>query len=137
MPQRGMGEDAPDRFQAELSFAAHGMTITAAAAGIRLSLMMKGVQPGQADRAVKFRQYAVKVVYDIVSRVVHMAGVHADAGTRGIVDQRKNVRKLLKAAADLAALARHGFEQDDRIPGIGEGAVDRVRDLTDGNFRRL
>ena len=94
-------------------------------------------QPVEADDLVKGRQHAVNIPGDVVPGVGHVAGVQAYAH---LLRQRHPVQylpQLLKPAAHLAALARHGLQQHGGADVRRENGVERVGDLGDARLHPL
>ena len=87
---------------------------------------MDGLQPGKAENSVKLLQHPVQVVCHIIAAVGHVAGVQADSQLVRKLHQVQNGPKLLKAAAHLRALARHGFQQHRGVKLRGEDGVQVV-----------
>ena len=64
----------------------------------------------QSDDAVKFRQHPVQVIDNIVACTVDVAGIKADSQMAVQLRAVDDGFELLKAAANLRALAGHGFQ---------------------------
>ena len=62
-----------------------------------------------SNQSVELPDHTVKIVHNIIARIMNMAGVEAD--TEPVVFRHAVIDrgKLLKAFADLGALSRHGF----------------------------
>ena len=98
---------------------------------------MDGPEPLQADNAVELRQHAVQVSRDVVPGVPDVAGIQAHAHLLSQVHPVQNGPDLFKAAAHLAALARHGLQQhrgglvraEDGIEALGDEGDARLDPL--------
>ncbi len=76
--QRRMMHERAERIKADLAESDIGMAVLARAAHIARIIHMDGRDSLNADDTVKLCQQPIEIL-DIISGVVHMTGVHADA----------------------------------------------------------
>ena len=88
-------------------------------------------------RLVKAGQHAVQVACDVIACVVHMAGIQAYAHVIGKRHPVQDGPQLLKAAAHLAALARHGFQQHCGTHVLPQDGVEHGGDHFDARVNAL
>ena len=98
---------------------------------------MDGLEPIQTDNPVKLGNHAVQIVDDIVAAVGNVAGIKTYPQL--VVDGYTvdDGPKLLKAAADLAALAGHGFQQHRGGLLLGKDFVKHFGDVGNALFDPL
>lgn len=89
--------DNPDNsIKTERTLTDFGMTIFAACERVHTVIEMERLDAVETDEAIKFIQNAVKIIHDIVSGIVHMATVHADADLIFQNHAVYNTRKFLE-----------------------------------------
>ena len=112
------------------------MAVFVAGKGVLAVVQVQGVQPVQTNHPVKFRQYTVQVVHDVVAAVVDVTGVQTHAhvfASHGV----QNVPEFLKPSADLAALPRHGFQQHRHRIVVAQGVFQGGGNVIDSRLRPL
>ena len=72
-----MIHNAAEGFQPQAALSQTFVAVFVAGKGVLAVVQVQGVQPVKADHPVKFRQYAVQVIHDVVAAVVDVAGVQA------------------------------------------------------------
>ena len=108
-----------------------------AAAGVEAVVEVHGVQALEPDHAVKLREHTVKVAGDVIPRVPDVARVEADADVLRQLHAVNDGAQLLEAAADLAAFAGHGLEQDGRGHVGEEDLIEQRGDLLNARVDAL
>ena len=111
MPQPGVRNHPQDRFGPQRTATDDLVPILMAAHGIFGIIDMHGLQTFQTDHPVEFREDTVQVVHDIVSSIVHMAGVQANTQAAVILYTIQNGPELLETPANLRTLPGHGLQQ--------------------------
>ena len=79
MLQGRMVDDPHNRLQPDGSFADAGMAILAAGEGHQAVVQVNGIQLVQPDMPIKLLQHPIKIVHNVISRRIHVAGVEAHA----------------------------------------------------------
>ena len=130
-PQGRVVQNTPEHFQPQAALPELFMPVLMRAAGVFAVVQMQRLQSVKADHAVEFSQHAVQIVYNVVSRVRHMARIEADADLILKLHPLYDFRKLFKPASDLRSLARHRLKQYRRLLLRAENPVQRLRDLLD------
>ena len=74
-----MIHNAAEDFQPQAALSKAFMAVFVAGKGVLAVVQVQGVQPVQTNHPVKFRQYTVQVVHDVVAAVVDMTGVQTHA----------------------------------------------------------
>ena len=92
---------------------------------------VEDTEPVFADQTVKSIDNAVKIMYNVVSCIVYMAGVETDAQLIRMYHAVINRREFLKAAADFGSLSRHGFQCDTAGGVCRQNGVQSFRNLPD------
>ena len=129
--------DALTEGKADAALADGGVAVLVGAHGVLAVIDVHGADAFQPHCLVKGRQHPVQVAGDIVARVADVAGVQANAQ---LVAQRHPVDdfpQLLKAAAHLAALARHGFQQHGGVHVRPQDGIEHGGNLLDGHLHAL
>ena len=98
---------------------------------------MHRFQALQADNFIELRQYAVKVADDIIAAVKNMTGIKANAHLFVKLHPAQNRRQLLKAAANLRALACHSFQQNRGMQILVQHTVEQRRYFFYANLSSL
>ena len=98
---------------------------------------MNRLQSVKTHRTVKLFQHSVKVSDNIVAAVPDVARVEADADVLRQLHAVDDGAQLLEAAADLAALAGHGLEQDGRGHVGEEDLIEQRGDLLNAHVDAL
>ena len=98
---------------------------------------MHSLQTLQADNFIELRQYAVKIINDIIAAVKNMTGIKADAHLFVKLHLAQNSRQLLKAAANLRALACHRFQQNRSVQILVQHTVEQRRYFFYANLSSL
>ena len=106
--------DAHERLRRDAAVAQLRVPVLVTAAGIEAVVEVHGVQTLEPNHAVKLREHAVKVAGNVVPRFPVVARVESDSNVLLQLHAVDDGAQLLKAAADLAALAGHGLEQNGR-----------------------
>ena len=132
-----MVHDPGQGLQADAAFTDAGVAVLPGAAGVQAVVEVDGLQPVQADDAVKLRQYAVQVVCQVVPGIGGVAGVQADPHFRSQVHLVQDLPQLFKPAAHLAALAGHGFQQHGGGLLCRQDGVEPVGYVGDARFDPL
>ena len=107
-----MVDDPRNRLQPDGPFADAGVAILAAGEGHQAVVQVDGVQLAQPDMPVELLQHPVKIVDDIISSRIDVAGVEAHAHLVAQRYRAEDMPQLLETASDLGPLAGHGFQQD-------------------------
>ena len=98
---------------------------------------MHRLQTLQTNDFVKLRQYAVQIINDIIATVKNMTGIKADAHLFVKLHLAQNRRQLLKAAANLRALAGHRFQQNRSVQILVQHTVEQRRYFFYANLSSL
>ena len=106
-----MVDNPDDGFQSQAALADFGMAVLVGIERRQAVIQMDCLEAVQSDDAVKFRQHPVQVIDNIVACAVDMAGIKADPQMAAQLRAVDDGFELLKAAANLRALAGHGFQQ--------------------------
>ncbi len=117
MAQEPVVDDPGNRLDTDVAMADPGVAVLAAAARVEAVVEMDGAQPLQADDRIELGQDPVEIVDNVVPGIMDVTGVETDPHLVLQDDPIEDAAQFLKAAADLAALAGHGFEQDGRRSG--------------------
>ena len=132
-----MIDDGGQRVQPDAALTDLFVPVLVAGEGVFAVVQVNGPQAGQPQRPVERVQHTVQIVHDVVSAVVHVAGVQTDTQQLGMLHAVNDGAQLLKAAAYLAALSGHGFQKDrGRLAGA-ENIVERLSDQLDAHLRAL
>ena len=125
-----MGDDAAEGLYPKRAFAQLYVSVLMAGKGIPGIIQMERLQPVETHDLIELAKDSVKVAYDVIAAVVHMAGIQAYAQiiTAHSID---DVTKLLKAAADLAALACHGLQEHGHRITMGQRLLQGLSDIAD------
>ena len=86
---------------------------------------------------VEFFKYAVEIVCDVISCIPNVTGIETDAEPFLAVYALDDGGDFLEAAPDLRSLARHGFQEHDRLLRWIENVVQKVCDKFDAFFCAL
>ena len=76
---------------------------------------MKYCDLSKSKHLIKVLEYSFIIMYQIISGIIHVAGIKAYPEPLFFMNPLINPGKLLKASADLTALAGHGFQCDENI----------------------
>ena len=98
---------------------------------------MHGVQALEPNHAVKLREHAVEVAGNVIPRVPDVARIEADADVLPQLHAVDDGAQLLEAAANLAAFAGHGLEQDGRGHVGEENLIEQCGDLLNARVDAL
>ena len=72
----------------------------------------------QSQHTVKLRQHTLVVIHQIVSGIVHMAGIETYPQSVFSIHFIINHPQFFKSSANLTALARHSFQRNPDIAVI-------------------
>ena len=92
-----------------------GVAVFTCASGIFTVIDVKQCNLILSYQLIKLVNYAVKVVDDIISGIVQMAGIHTNPQFFIVSDLVKKRGQFLKAAADFRALSSHCFQCDTTV----------------------
>ena len=98
---------------------------------------MNRLQARKAKHAVKLAEHVIKLPDHVIACVVHMAGIQTNAEFVAVARGIDNLTKLFKAAPDLAALARHRFQQNRRSYLIRHHRIEQIRNIAHADFDTL
>jgi len=132
-----MVDDARQSFNSDRAFTDFFMAVLVAAERVFAVVEVDRLQARKTNRTVKLLQYTVKIVNDVITAIADVARIQTDAQLflpLGAVD---DLPQLLKRAADLAALAGHGFQQNGGVLFRRQNAVEQLHNLGDARFHVL
>ena len=113
------------------------MAILSAAHRVLAVVQMNRPKPRQAEHAVKLAEHIVKPPNHVIASVVHMAGIQTHADPISVARCVHDLAQFLKAAPDLASLARHGFQQNRRGRPLRHDRIQHVRDVANADLHAL
>ena len=100
-----------ERVKADAALADGGVAVLVGAERVLRVVQVDGAQAVEPDHAIELLQHAVQIAGDVVAAVPHVAGVQAHAHFLVQFHGVDDGGQLFKTAADLRALACHGFKQ--------------------------
>ena len=106
-----MTENLHHSFFSDGSLSNPGVPVFVGPQRIHAVVDVKRFQLRQPDAPIEFLQHLIQMVHDIVSPVVYVTGIQANAHMIAQIHLPNNFRQFLKAASDLAALSRHGLQE--------------------------
>ena len=115
MTELWMADDARQSLESEFPFADARMAVFAGGAHVETVVEVDGMEVGQPDHAIELVKDAVEVIDDVVAGIPDVAGIETDAELFLAVHAVDDGGELFEAASDLRALARHGFQENQRL----------------------
>ena len=132
-----MVDDARQSVQPDLAAVDHRMAILMGPQRIHAVVQMDRLQPLQADDAVELRQHAIQIIDDVVTCVVHMACVQADAHLVHEFHAIHDPLQFFKLAADFRAFSGHRLQQHRRPLIFKQNVVQHLDDEIDADIDAL
>ena len=131
IPKGWMVDDSRKRFDAERSVADFLVAVLMAPKGVLAVVDMNGAKMRQSDDPIQFIKHIVQPFGNIVTRVINVASIEADAeafASRRLIHNRAN---LLESRSDFAAYSGHRLEENRRMTFLFEEHGKRFRDCPD------
>ena len=98
---------------------------------------MHRFQPFQPDHPVKLFQYTIQILNNIISCVIYMTSIQADAHFFLQFHPFQNSCQFFKPASHLRTFSRHGFQKDcGTLSGL-QDSVQHISNLLDSFFYSL
>ena len=115
--------DAEDRIKPDKALPDVGVAVFGSAAFIFAVIDVENCDLVLSDQPVEAVEDAVKIIYDVVARIMDMAGIKAHPEAFRAADAVIDPGKLFKAFADFGAFSGHRFQRDADAGRLGEHFV--------------
>src|SRR5690606_4414895 len=125
------------RIEANQARAYRSMTILTRSPEILAVIQMNNAKSINPDDPIKGIQHAVKIVHNIVTRIMNVTRIHTNRQTAVILYLLHNGGNLFKAAANLRSFAGHRLKRyvNLRILGAAEHFIQALSNTRDSVLR--